>query len=117
MNYNIKGTGFDMTDEVRSYVEKRVSMLDGLAGKSARVDVIVAYLASEEKQYKAEMTLSDTKYPLHAESRGRALHEAIDLVTGELVAELTNAKKKRRSVFRRGAGRVKDYLRGWRSSV
>jgi ribosomal subunit interface protein len=118
MNYNIKGTEVGVTDELRTYVEKKLSALDKLVGSTAaRVDMVVAYLANEEKQYKAEMTLHDAKQPLHASCYGSTMHEAIDAATGELMLELTNAKKKRRSNIRHGAFKVKEFLRGWRSKI
>jgi putative sigma-54 modulation protein len=118
MNYNIKGTGFDITDEVRTYVEKKLSALDKLAVRSTgRVDVVLAHTATAQMQYTAEMTLHDAKMPLHAEGHGGTLHEAIDVVSAELVAELSKAKKKRLSNFRHSAVKVKEYLRGWRSKI
>ncbi len=118
MNYNIKGTDVGITDELRSYVEKKLAALDKVAARdSARVDVVVAYVATAEQQYMAEMTLHDAKMPLHAESYGSTLHEAIDVASGELLSELTRARKKRRSILRHGAGKVKEYLRGWRKSL
>jgi ribosomal subunit interface protein len=118
MNYNIKGTEVGITDELRTYVEKRLSALDKLVGSTAaRVDVIVAYLPTEEKQYQAEMTLHDAKVPLHAACFGSTLHEAIDMTTNDLVSEVTKAKKKRLSNIRHGAFKVKEYLRGWRSKI
>jgi ribosomal subunit interface protein len=119
MNYNIKGTDVTVTDELHDYVAKKLNAFDKMFGSNtaARVDIVVAYLASEERQYKAEMTLHDAKAPLHAECRGSTLHEAIDEVTGELLSELTNAKKKKRSVFRHSAVKVKEYLRGWRNKI
>lgn len=118
MNYNLKGAGFAVTDEVRSYVEKKLSALDALVRASAaRVDVVAGYLEAEEKQYKVEMTLHDAKEPLHAECRGSTLHEAIDAASAELVDELAKAKKKKLSNFRHSAVRVKEYLRGWRNKI
>ncbi len=118
MNYNIKGTEVSITDELRTYVEKKLSALDKLlSGDAGRVDLVVSYCASEEKQYFAEMTLHDAKHPLHAESSGATMHEAIDVTTGELVSELTKSKKKRLNNFRHSAVKVKEYLRGWRSKI
>lgn len=118
MNYNIKGTGVPITDELRTYVEKKLAALDKLLnGEAARVDAVVSYLESEEKQYCAEMTLHDARHPLHAKSTGATLHEAIDITASELLSELAKAKKKRLHVVRHSAVRVKEYLRGWRRAI
>jgi putative sigma-54 modulation protein len=118
MNYNIKGTDVAVTDELRTYAEKKLQALEKLLGDSAaRVDIVLQYLASEEKQFKTEMTLHDAKHPLHAECYGSSMHEAIDMTTGELVAELNKSKKKRQSNFRQSAVKVKEFLRGWRKTI
>ncbi len=45
MNYNIKGTDIDITDELRTYVEKKLASLDKvLEDDAARVDIVVSYL-------------------------------------------------------------------------
>jgi ribosomal subunit interface protein len=77
MNYNLKGTDVSITDELREYVEKKLQSLDKLSGEeSARVDIVVAYLETEEKQYFAEMTLHDTRDPMHTESRAATLRRS-----------------------------------------
>ncbi len=119
MNYNLKGTEVSVTDELRTYVEKKLAALDKLLVRSdaARVDIVLSYLESEERQYHAEMTLHDAKHPLHVESYGRTLYEVIDAASGELVDELAKAKKKRHSNWREGSGKIKEFIRGWRNSI
>ncbi len=112
MHYNLKGTDVSVTDELRSYIEKKLSALEKLAPKdSARVDVVVAYLASEEKEYWVEMNLHDSGVPLHAEARAATLYGAIDATAGELSAELSKAKEKRKDEARHDAVLGKEILR------
>ena len=112
MNYNIKGTDVTVTDELRTYVEKKLGALDKLLGlDSARVDVVVAYLESEEKQYWAEMNLHDAGEPLHAEARAATLYGAVDAATSELIEELNKAKTKRKDEARHDAVKGKEMLR------
>ncbi|HWB34076.1 MAG TPA: ribosome-associated translation inhibitor RaiA [Candidatus Paceibacterota bacterium] len=117
MNYNLKGTDVHITDEIRSYVEKKLGGLDKFLSdvSAARADVELQYSRDEEKTYRAEVTLHAPEFAesLRAEARGAALHEAIDLVEGELFRELTKRKKKRIHILRRGAGKIKDILRGF----
>lgn len=118
MNYNIKGTNVAITDELRSYVEKKLAAVEKFlydAG-DARVDVELEYIESEAKQYRAEFMLH-SKHQLRATSLGGALYEAIDIAAGDLLTELTRAKKKRQSHFRKGAAKVKDFLRGLRKNI
>lgn len=118
MQHNLKGTHIDLTQEIRAYVDKKLSGLDTLLAHvpSARADVELEYLPSEEKTYRAEfMLLGDTT--LRAEARGHGLHEAIDKAMGELFTEITRTKKKRLRILRHSAVKVKEFLRGWRKKV
>lgn len=118
MNYNIKGTSIDITPELRGYVEKKIGALDKFVSNidAARADVELHFASGEEKKYRAEIMLHDPVLPspLRAEARGSAMHEAIDIAAGDLFQELTRNKKKRLHNLRRGAGKVKDFIRGFR---
>ncbi len=118
MNYNLKGTNLSITPEIREYLEKKLASLDKVVDErdAARADVELEYMQGEEKTYRAEVMLGEPhmRLSLRAEARGVALHEAIDLAVGDILGELTRAKKKRRHMLRRGAGKVKDILRGFR---
>lgn len=120
MNYNIKGTEVPITDELRSYVERKLGSADKLlAGDpTAHADVELVYLAEGRSgKYRAEFTLSCGGEVYRAEAWGAAMHEAIDIAVGELVSELSRGKKKKLDILRRTSVRVKEYLRGWRSDV
>jgi ribosomal subunit interface protein len=117
MNYNLKGTGISITEENRSYVEKKLNALDKLVGHSARAEVELKFKPLwDGKRYYAEFMLHDPGHVgfLRAAERGDTLHEAIDLTLAELFSELTRAKRKKLNVFRRSAVKVKEYLRGLR---
>jgi ribosome-associated translation inhibitor RaiA len=49
-----------------------------------------------------------------AASQKSDLYEAIDDVRSEITRELSSAKGKKETMFRRGAQRVKDLLKGFR---
>lgn len=121
MNYNIKGTGIPITDELRAYAEKRLASLDKFLNdkEAARTDVELELSPLVDgPKYRAEMMLHDPgARVMRAEARGTALHEAIDLAAGELFSELTRSKKKRLHLLRHGAVKVKEYLRGWRTKI
>ncbi len=121
MNYNIKGTEVALTDEIRTYLEKKLTHLEKFVHNPSvsRADVELEYLPSEAKMYRAEVTLHEPslKQPLRAEATGSTLYEAIDKVEGELTSELTRSKKKKLQNFRRSAVKVKDFLRGLRKNI
>ena len=120
MNYNIKGTHLDITDELRTYVEKKLSHADKLVGQdpTAHADVELQYLEEGRSgKYRAEFTVSCGGQVYRADKWGASMHEALDAAGGELIEELSRDKKKKQSVLRRTSVKVKEYLRGWRSDI
>ena len=118
MNYNLKGTDVSITDELRSYVEKKGNTVSKFMfdADAARIDVELSYIETEEKQYRAEFTLHDKKI-VRSVAHGSTLHEAIDGAAGELSRELTKDKRKRLHNLRQGAFKVKEFLRGFRTKI
>ena len=120
MNYNIKGTGLEVTDELRTYIEKRLAHSEKFINgdTSAHVDVELEHAAAREgERFRAEYTLQCAHHVYRASEWGSTLHEAIDLAGGELTKELRRNKRKRLHMLRHSAVRVKEYLRGWRTKV
>lgn len=119
MNYAIQGTGVTISDEIRSYVEKRLQTLDRFGGEGARCDLELEYRALwDGPKYRVEILCHDPGADTRrVEAEGTTLHEAIDIAAGELSRVLTQSKKKRLQVFRRTAVKVKEYLRGWRDKI
>lgn len=120
MQYNLKGTNLSV-DEYRSYIEKRLEALDKFFSRESgvRADIELQYKPSEEKMYRAEGMLHDHRLEgeFRAEATGASAHEAIDIMFNELQLEFTRAKKKRIHAVRRGAARIKDFIRGFRNDA
>ena len=120
MNYNIKGTTIEVTDELRSYVEKQLAHAEKFLSNdpTAHVDVELQHLPEGRSgKYRAEFTVSASGQVHRAERWGSTMHEAIDVAGAELATELSRDKKKRQSVLRRTSLKVKEYLRGWRNDI
>jgi ribosomal subunit interface protein len=120
MNHNITGTGLSITPELREYVEKKLAQEEKFLQRdsSAHVDVELQFAEGErDKKYRAEFNVSAKTGFFRAQAHGDSMHEAIDLALGELTRELTRAKHKRMRVFRHSAGKVKDFLRGFRGKI
>ncbi len=120
LNYNIKGTGIDISDELRSYVERQLTHAEKfLKGDSTtHVDVELEHHAhGEGERNRAEFTVSVGGDVYRAESRAETIHAAIDIAAAELQTELSREKKKRLHLVRRGAQKIKNYLRGWGPTV
>ncbi len=120
LNYNIKGTGLEISDELRAYAVKKLSNAEKFIhnDSSAHADIELEHETMRNgDRNRAEFTVTAAGGLHRAESWGETMHAAIDLAIAELLTELSRNKKKRLHVVRRGAQRVKDYLRGWRSTV
>lgn len=120
VNYNIKGTEVPVTDELRSYAERQLAHAQKLlqGDPTAHVDVELKYESVRDGgKYGAEFTLQSEGQVYRADCWGTTLHEAMDVAGAELMRELSKAKKKKHSMFRRTAVKVKEYLRGWRESI
>jgi len=113
MHYNIKGTGLPVSDEIRTYIEKRLSSTEKFLDQAVRVDVEVVHNTELGQPYRAEFTLESEGVVYRAEASRESLHEAIDVAAGELLAELRRSKKKHLHLVRRGAAKFKDIVRGF----
>ncbi len=117
LNYNIKGTGLSVNDEIRAYVEKRLAHIEKFVrtDSTAHVDVEIEHQTSEDrKRYRTELTLSSGGGVFRAEALGDTLHESIDLAEGEMTREVSRAKKRTVYLARHGAMRAKEVVRGFR---
>ena len=117
LNYNVKGTGLQVSDEIRTYIEKRLPQAEKLlhGDSTAHVDVELEYQTSEDrKKYRAEFTLSCGGEVYRADETGDTLHEAIDLAVEELKQSLGRTKEKQVDTVRRSASKFKDFIRGFR---
>ncbi len=120
MNYNVKGTGVAITAELRAYLEKSLEHAEKFlrGGKDTYADIELEFAESEHGQkYRAEITLMHNGEMYRAEKRGDSLHAAIDTVGEDVVRELARMKKKRIHRLRHSAGRVKEFLRGFRGKI
>jgi len=118
MRYNLKGTHVAITDEIRTYLDKKLSPHDKFLSsvEASRADIELQFDAMRDgPKYRVEITLHDAAHPntFRTEAWGTTLHEAIDIVAGELFHALSRAKKKRQSRVRRGAAKFKSFLQGF----
>lgn len=119
MTTNIKATGLNLTEEVRTYIEKCLHKIEKYVQDepAAVIQVEIERTMSHEagEGYRGEVTLSGGGLSVRAESKGSTLHEAIDVLENKVIGELRKVKGKRQHILRRQAKRVKDFIRGWRN--
>lgn len=120
MKINIKATGMDLTNEIWEYVDKRVRSIEKVLpnnGENAFASVEVGQTSRHHKSgdiFKAEVTVTYNGIFVRAESEQSDLYAAIDDVKEQLFRSIVDVKDKKQTMFKRGAKRVKDMLRGVR---
>jgi ribosome-associated translation inhibitor RaiA len=86
--------------------------------RAAHLDVELEFAqGARSKKYRAELMLTLGGDMYRVEEHGDGMHEAIDLATDALGSEISRMKKKKMHVLRSSAGRVKEYIRGFRRKV
>ncbi len=120
MKINIKATNLELTPELENYLRERIGHFDKLiAGNPDAEGLMQVELAREtmhHKQgviFKAEYNLRANGKNFRAVATEEDIRAAIDLARDELTREITSAKQKRATLVRRGARRVKDFLKGF----
>ena len=116
MNIRIKGSGFEVTEDIKNYLLKRLSSLEKFVLNEAICDVELGKTTERHNKgniFKAEVNIAQLK--AFAVSEKPDLYEAIDDVREELEKILTSRKEKKITLFKRGAQKIKNLLRGFRN--
>ncbi len=107
MRLDIHGSGIDVTDAIRDYVNSKFERLKRHSDKllSARVELRV-----DKQLQKAESNLHIAGKDFHAHSEGQDLYAAIDLLADKLDRLIIKHKEKQLDISRRseGLGRAID---------
>ena len=95
----ISGQHYEVDDDVRKYVEKKIGRLDKYmqshARKSAHAEVILKQSKAKDKnQYTAEVILHVPKDRITAKESTMNIYAAIDIVEAKLTTQLKKAKQK-----------------------
>lgn len=115
MRVSLKGTNLKLLESTREYVDKKIGRimerflirddepiaLDIEVGKTTRHH-------RTGKIFRAEANLSIGKALLRAEAIGETLNEAVDILEEELELEIKKFKTRRRSLFLKGARKLKS---------
>lgn len=93
MNYNIRGENVEVTEAIKTYVEKKVSKLERYFETPPTSDVNVNLSVYNDEQ-KIEVTIPMTNLLLRAEEKHEDLYAAIDLVVDKLERQIRKHKTK-----------------------
>ncbi len=91
MNIQITGRHLDITDAIRTFVEKKFAKLEKHFDHITRLQVI---LAVEKGEHKAEASLQVPGSDLFAHSNAPNLYTAIDLLMEKVDRQLVKFKEK-----------------------
>ena len=117
MTTNIKATNMDLTDALTNYVSKKLEAVDKLVSEYKEVSVYVEIgkTTNHHKQgnyFKAEFDISIDGEKFFTVSEKSDLHKAIDDAKDQLINRIKNNKKRKNTLFKRGAASVKKMVKG-----
>ncbi len=117
MNINIKGTHIELTDAIRNYVHEKLGAIQKVI---SRVDEAFAQVEVGKESmhhakgdvFRAEINVQADGKSFYAVVIKDDLYAAIDELKDEIQEKIKSSKQKSRSLFRRGAARVKNMIKG-----
>ncbi len=118
MNIKIRSANFELTPAIDEYVTKKISSLSKFldAGPELLCEVELGKSTSHHKSgdiFKAEVNIvSPGNKQVYAVAEEADLYTAIDIVRDEAERVIVSQKNRRNTLFRRGATRIKDIVRG-----
>ena len=116
MNIAIKATNIDLTVALREYVEKKLESLKKFVGETAYLNIELAKTTNHHRTgdvFKAGCVLTWNGTQYRVAEKTTSLFSAVDMVQDELIRVVASEKSKKESLFRRGAARIKDMLKGF----
>lgn len=123
MNLNIKTTNFSLTEAISDYLEKKLRSLDRIIDWDAdnvKVETELGKISEHHNKgdiFRAEINVNRAGHFVRAVSEKSDLYAAIDDMKDQIGQALKQGKDKRKSLFRRGAGKIKNLLKFGREDV
>jgi putative sigma-54 modulation protein len=118
MRVNIKATNIELTNEIREYIEKRISSLEKFFNTS---DPIIQFEVSRTTNhhkhgdiFKAEINMMHGGKNFRTEATHADLFSAIDEVRDDSYNKLVSFKDRMKTLFVRGARSVKKRIKGFK---
>ena len=121
MKINLKAINIEITQTMRDYIEKRVTNLGKLIskleekGSEAQVYFEVSKTTNHHKSgevFRAHCTIELGGTTFDMSATDQRLEAAIDEVKDNLFREIHQKKDRNTALYRRGAAKIKDMLKG-----
>jgi len=117
MNINIIAKTIELTPALKDYAEKRFGSISKFIQEGSSVTIELGKSSGRHMNgeiFVAEVNISTKLNKLYrAVSEKSDIYEAIDDARSEIVRELTHDKDKKMTLFRRGAQRIKNIIKGF----
>jgi ribosomal subunit interface protein len=121
MNINVVAKNMELTDPIKDYVEKKITDLGKLLtrieeeGGEVHVDFEVSKNTQHHKSgdifhADCKINVAGQEYYLGVDKPD--MYEAIDAVKDGLYVEINRERNKKQTLFKRGARRAKNILKG-----
>ncbi|MBI4068039.1 ribosome-associated translation inhibitor RaiA [Candidatus Kaiserbacteria bacterium] len=116
MKINIKGTQYQLTSEVRDYLEKKLAAIGKFIDESQGEAICDVELEHQNAQkhgavFRAEVNLNTHGEFFRVEDTGESMNAAIDAVHDEILRRLRKGKTRVMSNVRRGGAAIKKMMR------
>lgn len=121
MQINLQGKNLELTEKIKDYVSKRVTnlekLLSGIEEREGEVRVNFEVSRSTNHHKAGEVFHADCLIKIDgkeffASSDKEDLYAAIDAVKDRLYQEISKDKKRKHTLFKRGASSVKKMMKG-----
>ena len=117
MATNIKATNIELTGSISDYVNKKIESINKFVnfGQEINIYVEVGKTTNHHKQgdyFKAEFGVILDGEKFFVASEKNDLYKAIDDAKDEIVKRIKNNKKRKNTLFKRGATSVKKMIKG-----
>lgn len=117
MTTNIKATNMELTPAIDNYVNKKLKSIEKIVTRSEEVNayVEVGKTTNHHKQgdyFKAEFDMEIDGEKFFTTAERSDLYKAIDEAKDQLADKIVNSKKRKLTLFKRGAISVKKMIKG-----
>jgi len=123
MKINIKATGIELTQAISDYVHKRIFSIEKYLDQKNNPDIVAQVEVGRSTRhhkagniFRAEIHIMGINLDAYAVSEMEDLYAAIDIVKDEIVRNIVHLKGKRETLSRKGAGIMKNIMKGIISS-
>ena len=110
----LKATNIELTDEMRSYIDKRIESLNKYLSDNEMVNVEVGKSTNHHKNgdvFRAEVRLTYQGKHMYTVSDKGDLFSAVDDAKEGMVRLITSRKERMMAQFRHGAQKVKNMMK------